>query len=263
MSTSKLHLLFGALVALNALDGFCTLRTREFIKLRALQTECNHVNTKTATRVMGGKTAKMAHFPSFMILSMRVLQGDHVLERDCGAVIIDKQYLLTAASCLMLPEIQKIVSGTAWRTNKRPEDRKNFVGRGYAMKAFCVPATYKKDSKNDFYHDDFAVVKLSREIEFSKKAQPICLRSEPCKDCPNSYSVPGFGKTVDYKSEKGKVSFNGDLLRYVRLEDNPCEKPFNKDEFMCLSSPEHSGKTSATCEGKSCFCSSLLPVDLY
>ncbi|XP_041665941.1 transmembrane protease serine 13a [Cheilinus undulatus] len=127
-------------------------------KVVSLQcTDCG-VQQSTA-RIIGGSVARSGQWPWQLSLHDR---GSHI----CGAVLISKDFVLTAAHCFL-------------RNNLSPRD---FEVYGGAVSLDSLPAPYKVEKiiLNHNYNsttndNDIALLKLTSPVVFDDKVQPACL----------------------------------------------------------------------------------------
>ncbi|CAD6994331.1 chymotrypsin-1 [Ceratitis capitata] len=116
-------------------------------------------------RVVGGTDADPG-FASYQI-SLQGMYSPHM----CGGVIIDKQWVLTAAHCVYgyNPPYLRIMTGTVVWQNPRAT---------YYPDEFYTHCNYN----NPDYANDIALVHLNDSIIFDQYTQPIPLASKPVRD---------------------------------------------------------------------------------
>merc|ERR1711992_198429 len=145
-------------------------------------------------RIVGGKEVKQdAKYP-YQIW----VQGMGA----CGGSIINKRYILSAAHCF-----EKV-----GQSNIKVTDN-NYVMLG----------------SNDMMGMDVALIKLKNDIQFSKKAQPVCLAKDKSKDYTGQMAtVTGWGGTKGY-NPGGKVPEQPE--QYIMKETQV--KVLKDSEAMC------------------------------
>jgi len=143
-------------------------------------------------RIVGGKEVKQdAKYP-YQIW----VQGMGA----CGGSIINKRYILSAAHCF----------GKVGQSNIKVTDN-NYVmlgsndmmgmdGQFLMIEKIIMHPGYNAELGNDV-----ALIKLKNDIQFSKKAQPVCLAKDKSKDYTGQMAtVTGWGGTKGY-NPGGKV----------------------------------------------------------
>ncbi|KAJ8674218.1 hypothetical protein QAD02_005480 [Eretmocerus hayati] len=150
--------------------------------------------TGTSLHVFGGKRAREGQYPWMVAL---VYKTPFDLESNCGGSIIHKRYVLTAAHCVESHKIKpnwELVSVRIGTTRLR-SDPKCFIQPSYPgnLDPDCVTVPKFDDipiermvihSLYDWtftrvVYNDIALLKLKKDVEFSKTVQPICLPSSP------------------------------------------------------------------------------------
>merc|ERR1712243_97920 len=137
-------------------------------------------------RIVGGKEVKQdAKYP-YQIW----VQGMGA----CGGSIINKRYILSAAHCfgkvgqknINLTDDNYVMVGS--------NDMMGMDGQFFMIEKIIMHPGYNAELGNDV-----ALIKVRRDIEFSKKVQPVCLAKDKKKDYTGKMAtVTGWGGTKGY-----------------------------------------------------------------
>ncbi|XP_045501829.1 chymotrypsin-2-like [Colias croceus] len=147
-----------------------------------------HRTFPPSTKIVGGDNAPEKAIP--YQASLRQLSNAHF----CGGAILNERWILTAAHCAVefSAETIKVVVGS----NKIVGD-----GQIYDVEEVIIHEDYDdKKIKNDI-----ALIKVSTDIEFSDKVQPIALPTKNTKPGANVL-LSGWGREED-----GDVGIPNDL----------------------------------------------------
>ncbi|XP_014204438.1 chymotrypsin-1-like [Copidosoma floridanum] len=156
---------------------------------------------EAVSRISGGSDAPIDKFPFSAFLKDN-------LGFLCGATIIHKNYVLTAASCvyqLASPRNVEVVVGTINSTGDG--------GDHYPAKRIIVHEQHKRVD-GLYSKNDIALVEVSGDIKFNDKVQPIKLPSESAVFIPENTTVilSGYGQTEKYSNNQP------DTLHFVKNE---------------------------------------------
>ncbi|XP_021698904.1 chymotrypsin-2 [Aedes aegypti] len=156
----------------------------------------NYVN-----RVVGGHEAEPGSAPHQVSL-----QG--LFGHSCGGSIIGDQWVLTAAHCVVgaiLPLFQVLVG-----TNSLKEG-----GRKYKASKFIVHNRYN----NPQFHNDIALVKLAKKLEFSDGVKSIEYSNEPVPE--NAIlTLTGWGLT----STNGRIPTKLQTIDLKYISNEECKQ---------------------------------------
>ncbi|CAH0403062.1 unnamed protein product [Chilo suppressalis] len=115
-------------------------------------------------RIVGGVETGVNEYPM-----MAALLDQRTDEIKCGAVIIDKRYVLTAAHCLeqLVPSKLLVIVGQHYVTDEAniPASDK------YGISQFIMHPQYSSSN----YNNDMGLVQLNRDITFNDRVGPVCL----------------------------------------------------------------------------------------
>lgn len=148
------------------------------------------------TRIIGGRPARPAQFPSQVSLRYLISDesveirpiddsdnGNEGYEDFCGASIISKRWIITAAHCFdaytgNVTNLLAIVGAVNLDTD----------GKAYAIERIEIHPDYNED----LIKNDVALVQTSEEIKFSRYVRPIRLSREFIGGDLRSYTA-GWG----------------------------------------------------------------------
>ncbi|XP_015120009.1 CLIP domain-containing serine protease 2 [Diachasma alloeum] len=173
-----------------------------------LPEDCGH---DLQLRIVGGERAEIDEFPWMVLLEYQKSTGKTTA---CGGVLISKRYVVTAAHCLKGKDLPK-----TWRlTNVRLGEYNTDTDPDCVMDSdnseVCAPPlitvgveetivheNYQPLDRNQF--NDIALLRLSRDVEFTDYVKPICLPKT--NDLPARFWVAGWGKTESRSSSAIKL----------------------------------------------------------
>lgn len=153
---------------------------------------------------------------------------NHFNKVHCGASLISRRYVLTAAHCL-IPMIQTGVKHFKLKfgTNELYEASKNDtdVDEGFNDDKIEVPiesvSIHPQFEQAYPYHFDIGVIKLAYGVNCSRHIRPICL--PPHGEFHEAYSEMNKAVTVGF----GRTSLNGNhsrLLQQIELDLVPLKE---------------------------------------
>ncbi|XP_013100067.2 chymotrypsin-2 [Stomoxys calcitrans] len=167
-----------------------------------------NLTTAIDSRIVGGQNAELGFAP--YQVSIQTIFGTHI----CGGVIIDEQWILTAAHCVEdYPlDVLKVVAGTInWR---EPGSERNLK--------IAIPHC-RHD--HPFYHNDIAVAYLDEPLIFDNNTQKIEL-SQHVLQKGDVVTLTGWGSTYLH-------GYPPEILQKLDLNFVPheeCRQLWNNDE---------------------------------
>lgn len=145
-------------------------------------------------KVIGGKEAKRGHHPWQATLRVRGQNGKS--SHWCGAVLISKTHVLTAAHCL--------IGFTKNAYFIRLGDHHSDIPEDTEVEVFIEDwHIHEKFRKGHLMNNDIALIKLKSAVKFTDHIQPICLPTDETdytvgKNC----TISGWGSIQYGKSSK-------------------------------------------------------------
>uniref|UniRef100_A0A1I8NBH8 Peptidase S1 domain-containing protein n=1 Tax=Musca domestica TaxID=7370 RepID=A0A1I8NBH8_MUSDO len=134
--------------------------------------------------IVGGHVTRSEEYPHMAALGWT--QSDKELKWGCGGTLINQRFVLTAAHCATSggrpPDMVRLGSQNLNETSKHQVDIK-----------ILVIILHPKYRSSSYYHD-IALLKLTRDVEFSETIQPACLWQQPDMDMDLAIAT-GWGRT--------------------------------------------------------------------
>ncbi|KAG0723293.1 Proclotting enzyme [Chionoecetes opilio] len=187
------------------------------------------------SRIVGGAEAREGEYPWLVVIILKTSQGTYL----CGASLITRTHLLSAAHCVKTNDIQV----TAWvgLYNIKTKDG----AEQYSVTKYSRHPHYDKDQ----HIYDVAIMTLEKSVAWKDSIGPICLA--PPGDYVGKMAVVAGWGTTSYKGKRPAVLHEVALEIITRKE---CEEAYKKSEYnldileshMCAAS---AGKDS--CQGDS------------
>jgi len=149
--------------------------------------QCGQAN-RSGRRIVGGQETEKNEYP--WQIGIYKGYGSHV---RCGGSIISKREILTAAHCV----INKRGRIPVEELRVKVGDHNRMEADGeivFEVSSYTAHESYRYTSA-DY---DFAILTLSRDIEFSKEVSPVCLPDSKGLDEHSQTVVSGWGRTSGF-----------------------------------------------------------------
>lgn len=168
-------------------------------------------------RIVNGKLAEEEQFPWMMFLKV-TFPGPCTKRIACGATIITRQHLLSAAHCTQ-DEGQDAVRIQA------------YYGETYYPKGTIIEVSMflrHPEFDAESFTNDISLMLLAQPLRFSSRALSICLPTQPMDLVDQEVIIAGWG----YEVLDGKISKQ---LRYTNVKVVPssrCRSVFSSGTFV-------------------------------
>ncbi|XP_051176614.1 trypsin-like [Leptopilina boulardi] len=172
-------------------------------------------------RIVNGKEARISDHPYMARLVIPRING---FPGTCGASIIGKEWLLTAAHCFQDGNVDKknviAITGTG-HLRLFPETRAQYNIAEFILNKNFIGIENTTDFNNITARGDIAVLKLAKPIEYNRFTQPIKL-PEKNQPLPASATVAGWGAIQPGNS----VVFGLRSVTVPKIDIEACKKKY-------------------------------------
>ncbi|CAH2087271.1 unnamed protein product [Euphydryas editha] len=156
------------------------------------------ISENTVPYIYGGRPAIYGEFPHMGALGWRSATKRNKWVYKCGATLISKKFMLTAAHCSYAP----LYHGVA---NTKPEivqlgdkfiKHEDTIDDNDGPKYISIEKIIKHDDYNspERYYD-IAIVELAEAVNFGPLIRPACLWNNPETSSLDKVSITGWGAT--------------------------------------------------------------------
>ncbi|XP_065078766.1 CLIP domain-containing serine protease B15-like [Ochlerotatus camptorhynchus] len=164
--------------------------------------ECGVIDL--TNRIFGGEPTKLEEHPWAALLIYDIYENNTLVPK-CGGSLLNSRYVLTAAHCIEdIPKRWKLryVRFSEWDAISKENctivnENEEICRQEYEVEEIIVHPEYNKTVRNKVH--DITLLKLARDVQFSKYVRPICLpfdetiRNLPIDD--EDFTVTGWGQT--------------------------------------------------------------------
>lgn len=163
-------------------------------QIRVLDDEDENYDDQPVFKVIEGREAKRGHHPWQATIRVRGRNGKS--SHWCGAVLISKTHVLTAAHC--------IIGFTKNAYFIRLGDHHSEIPEDTEVEVFIEDwHIHEKFRKGHSMNNDIALIKLKSPVKFTDYIQPICLPTEETEyTAGKNCSISGWGSIQYGKSSK-------------------------------------------------------------
>ncbi|XP_017077739.1 CLIP domain-containing serine protease B15-like [Drosophila eugracilis] len=166
--------------------------------------------TGISTKIMHGQIAEHGTNPWMAYIYKTINRKE--TELVCGGSLIHKEFVLTAAHCILNDDILAVRLGAYYSESRSPSSRDYAVNKAFRNKLYS----------RGQHINDIGILRLVPEVQFNAYIRPICIITDPTK-VPNvrTFKAAGWGKTenADMSRELRTVELN-------ELEASQCEQMF-------------------------------------
>ncbi|CAG2172447.1 unnamed protein product, partial [Oppiella nova] len=141
-------------------------------------------------RIVGGREVTPGSYPWMVSVGIHVDNN----QKACGGVLIGRQYVLTAAHCLIWPNRTIKPEELVVRVGAHNRTHNETTARDYKVESVTVHKNYTEP----IYGYDIVLIKLRNTVRFSRRVHPICLPPDNNDDYEGREAmVSGWGHTAE------------------------------------------------------------------
>ncbi|XP_054092115.1 serine protease 7 [Zeugodacus cucurbitae] len=135
-----------------------------------------------SNKIFGGEEAEITEFSWMVKLEYKNERG--FLQSECAGSLINERYVLTAAHCVIGPIEQKVgklvsvlvgeqIAASSYNYNKYAHSAPS---QRFDIEGVIVHDHYGYDQQSNIHeHNDIALIRLDKSVEFNNYIQPVCL----------------------------------------------------------------------------------------
>ncbi|XP_018008110.1 CLIP domain-containing serine protease HP8 isoform X1 [Hyalella azteca] len=184
-------------------------------------------DTNSIDRIFGGKNAPLGGNPWMVALGYSVPgpRGELKLSYECGATLVTRQHVVTAAHCVRPDDIGLLSLKQAnigeWNTDTDPDcfvspaTEKNICAPPVVVRQIAAATWHPQYNTDGKYNNDIAVVRFDRPVTFGSYVQPICIPNNFDPNIPASSELNPLALAVGWGATE-KLS-SSPVLQEIRL----------------------------------------------
>merc|ERR1712127_222884 len=214
---------------------------------------CGCAAVSGTSRIVGGQEVSPKHKLPYQVLFSPCSKDGACY--GCGATILNKRYILTAAHCLYDGSNKAITlkNGGKFRVMAGLHNKCKDEVKMLSVSVVHQHPKWNMDSADIDY--DTAILKLSEDLVFSNKIKPACLPTSATKDYSNVASIiSGWGGTKAYKvgdlvKQPNQCELKESVVKILSSKDKKCSDFLGQDDStsrLCAL-----GLGTDTCQGDS------------
>ena len=199
--------------------------------------------------IVNGNNADISNYPSYASLHYEDTNGNYS-DSFCGATIINNEFILTAAHCLVDDQSRLNQLRVAPQLDDETNYRSNFYPRAQAV---YFPSTYV-NSASELWPDDIAIIRLETrlsvgnmygKLNFAQNGQTLL--GSVFRAIGHGYTEPNVeGGSKLLETELNLVSNAG-----CKLSLNSSVQNKLTDKQLCFDGPSNGSYKNSTCNGDS------------
>jgi secreted trypsin-like serine protease len=183
---------------------------------QSIKPHMNRLFRRRKGRIIHGQSAVPNSWP--WVVSVQFVRNKHNFTHLCGGVLINEDYVLTAAHCVHFLQTNQIAVITEMHDLDDSPNESNI----HLVRKVLIHPDYDKKLKNDI-----ALLKLVKKVQFTAKTSPICLPSHEEMIQKFTGVVIGWGGTKETSKRSSslqqtflKINNNYKFCTTVKQFDN-------------------------------------------
>jgi secreted trypsin-like serine protease len=161
---------------------------------QTIKPHMNRLFRRRKGRIINGHSAVPNSWP--WVVSVQFMNNKHNFTHLCGGVLINENFVLTAAHCVHFLQSNQI----AVLTQVHDLDDSHTESNVHSVRKIILHPEYDKKLKNDI-----ALLKLTDKVEFTTKTSPICLPSHEEMVHKFTGIVIGWGGTKETSKRNSRL----------------------------------------------------------
>ncbi|XP_053686932.1 serine protease SP24D-like [Sabethes cyaneus] len=199
------------------------------------------INALPQDKIVGGQFAEAHQFPYQVALFYRN-------SFRCGGSVIDSQWVLTAAHC--------ILEGDQQVTPSKLEVLVGNSDLNSGVKKFAVSNTFAHELYGNF-ENDIALIKIKKQFTFDETVQKIQLYTEELEES-TTVIISGYGRIGTNQAASEQLKYN--TMFVVSRKDCSSETGLNQNGLICLNNEPNNGACNGDSGGPAVYEGQLVGV---